>query len=229
MAINHRSLYERNIATVVQQAEASLGPILNELGTILYSSCETLKRGKYYFLGLNPGGGSERTIRESLNELALGKATENAYLDQDWSSPPKRTYARGEHPYQQDFRCLFAGLIDDPRKVCGTNLIFKGSRDARELRIQELARLCWPVHEAIIEIVQPEAIITFGVQAFEFIAQKRGGQPVQFAYSRPGYWSWQHSILADGTRLIGTRHPRGYALRKNQAVVDEIKKFLGLV
>jgi hypothetical protein len=220
-------LYERNIATVVQQAEASLGPILNELGTILYSSCETLKRGKYYFLGLNPGGGSERTISQSLVELAHGKPTENAYFDQNWSG--KRTYDIGEHPYQQDFKYLFAGLIDDPRKVCATNLIFKGSRDARELRIQELARLCWPVHEAIIEIVQPEAIITFGVQAFEFIAQKRGGQPVQFAYSRPGYWSWQHSILADGTRLIGTRHPRGYALRKNQAVVDEIKKFLGLV
>jgi hypothetical protein len=226
MAINHRSLYERNIATVVQQAEASLGPILNELGTILYSSCETLKRGKYYFLGLNPGGGSERTISQSLVELAHGKPTENAYFDQNWSG--KRTYDIGEHPYQQDFKYLFAGLIDDPRKVCATNLIFKGSRDARELRIQELARLCWPVHEAIIEIVQPEAIITFGVQAFEFIAQKRGGQPVQFAYSRPGYWSWQHSILADGTRLIGTRHPRGSA-RINNQVVDEIKQYLGLV
>jgi hypothetical protein len=227
MFANHPSSHEQSVAAVVQQAEASLGPILNELGTILYSSCATLKRGKYYFLGLNPGGGSEGTIRQSLDELALGKPTENAYLDQDWSSP-KRTYARGEYPYQQDFKCLFKGLGEEPRDVCATNLIFKGSADARGAGYPKLAKPCWPVHEAIIRIVQPEAIITFGVQAFEFVAQQRGGQSVQFS-SRHGYWSWQHSILADGKKLIGTRHPSRYALRKNQAVVDEIKKFLGLV
>jgi uracil-DNA glycosylase len=123
----------------------------------------------------------------------------------------------------------FRGLGEEPRDVCATNLIFKGSTDAQGAGYPKLAKPCWQVHAAIIEIVQPEAIITFGVQAFEFVAQQRGGQSVQFSYSRPGYWSWQHSILADGKKLIGTRHPSRYALRNNLGVVNEIKKLLGLV
>ena len=226
MGINDPSLHERNVAAIVLQAEASLGPILNVLGTILYSSCETLTKGKFYFLGLNPGGGSERTISQSLDELAHGKPTENAYFDQNWSG--KRTYDIGEHPYQQDFKCLFAGLTDDPRKVCATNLIFKGSPDARELRIQELARLCWSVHKVIIEIVQPEVIVTFGMDAFKFVAKEFRGGPPEPHEARPGYWSWKHSILAYDKKLIGVRHPSRSA-RINNQVVDEIKQYLGLV
>jgi hypothetical protein len=113
MFANNPFSLERNVATVVQKAMESLEPILDEPGTLLYSSRATLKRGKYYFLGLNPGGGSEGTIRQSLDELALGKSTDNAYLDQDWSSP-KRMYARGEHPYQQDFKCLLEGWEKSP-------------------------------------------------------------------------------------------------------------------
>jgi hypothetical protein len=111
MATNNSLLYERNLADVVRIADESLDTILDKSGTILYSSCETIKPGKYYFLGLNPGGSDENTetIRSSLNQMELGKSRKNAYLDEDWGSD-SRSYGKAGHPLQMNFNCLFKAL-----------------------------------------------------------------------------------------------------------------------
>jgi hypothetical protein len=234
MATSNLPLHEQNVANIVQKVNESLGPILDEPsildehGTILYSSCETLKEGRYYFLGLNPGGidADVPTIRKSLEDLRFYKG--NAYLKgdkkADWSGP-KRHYAEGEHPYQIAFRILFEGLGEDPCTVCASNLIFKRSAGARSAGYPKLAKRCWPVHEAILEIVQPEAIIAFGKQAFDFVRLKRGGGPVQDIEVWPGFWSWKHSMLKGNMPLIGVRHPSWYPLKKS--VAGEIREFLG--
>jgi hypothetical protein len=96
---------EQNVAAVVHKAEETLSEYLDASGAILYSSCTTLTRGKYYFLGLNPGGTDpDNTLRKSL--ACLNVRTENAYCHEDWSSP-RRKYANGMHPYQQDIKFLF--------------------------------------------------------------------------------------------------------------------------
>lgn len=63
MATSELSAYERNVSAVVGKARECLTEILQESGTILYSSCETLKPGDYYFLGVNPCGSPEETKR----------------------------------------------------------------------------------------------------------------------------------------------------------------------
>lgn len=233
MATCDLSLLERNIAAIIQKVEESLSPtidgpsILDEHGLILYSSCETLKQGKYYFLGLNPGGADADTptIRQSLCDLRSYKG--NAYFPgdekADWSSPRHPT--PGQHPYQQAFRTLFDELGEDPRKVCASNLIFKRSAGARGAGYPSLAKRCWPVHEAILEIVQPRVIIAFGKQAFDFVAHKLGGGPVGEVEVWPGFWSWKSSTLKGGRPLIGLRHPSWYPLKKG--VAGQIREFLG--
>ncbi len=235
MATSDLPLHEQNVANIVQKAKEFLGPILDdpsilvEHGTILYSSCETLKKGKYYFLGLNPGGtdADGPTIRESLDDLRFYKG--NAYLPEDkkadWSSPPRRCYLPGEHPYQQAFRILFEEFGEDPRTVCASNLIFKRSAGARSAGYPKLAKRCWPVHKAMLEIVQPEAIIAFGKQAFDFVAQQLGDGYFHDIEVRPGFWSWKHSMLKGDMPLIGVRHPSWYPLKRS--VAGEIREFLG--
>ena len=228
MATNDPLLYERNVADVVRIAEESLGTILDKSGTILYSSCETLKPGKYYFLGLNPGGSDENTetIRSSLNQLELGKSTKNAYLDEDWGSD-SRSYDKAGHPLQMNFNCLFEALGEDSRTVCASNLIFKRSADEGGAGYPELAELCWPVHKAILEIVCPSAIITFGKQPFDFIRGKIGETDHEKYPSGHGKWTWRYSILKTGEKLIGVPHLSLYALRCHPEVIEKIGLLIG--
>ena len=152
MATNESSAYERSVSAVVEKARECLTEILQKSGTILYSSCETLKPGDYYFLGVNPGGSPEETketIQSTLEELgALTKAAyENAYLDQCWCG--KEGCAGCCRPLQKRFRFLFKDVLEvDPRVVCATNLIFQRSRSERDAGGWELAKTCWPVHDS---------------------------------------------------------------------------------
>jgi len=216
-----------SIQEFIYLAKHHLDSILGESGTILYSSCETLKPGKYYFLGLNPGGSEEdtRTIGQSLRDLELGSSTENAYLDQDWSG--FRNYCVGGHPLQRNYKYLFGALGEELSSVCASNLIFSRSISEKGAGGKVRAELCWPVHEAILEIVRPAAIITFGRQPFNFIREKLGGTAPEDSPTSHGRWTWRYSILQTGEKLIGLPHLSRYALRNDSDVVENIRKLVG--
>lgn len=228
MATNDLAANERSIAAVIRVAEKSLGDLLDESGTVLFSSSETLKPGNFYFLGLNPGGLTERTktIRETLIELESGDWTDNAYLDQDWSGTKK--YKTGFHPVQKNFKCLFEALGEDQRSVCASNLIFRRSSSEIDAGGREMAERCWPVHETIIqEIVKPCTIITFGITPFNFIHSKLSGTPAVQDKCGHGSWTWRYSILAEGRKLIGLPHLSRYSLQSNPAVTEKIRNLIG--
>jgi hypothetical protein len=224
--MNDLSAHERNVAAVVQKAEESLGTILDESGTILYSSCATLKPGKYYFLGLNPGGtdADTNTIRKSLGNL--GAFTDCAYLDEDWGGD-SRSYSKGCHPLQKNFKGLFEALGENSRAVCATNLIFSRSIGEKGAGGTERAKLCWPVHEAILEIVSPVAIITFGRQPFNFIIDELSGTAPNDFPAGHGKWTWRYSILKTGVKLIGLPHLSRYALTSHPDVLHQIRGLIG--
>jgi hypothetical protein len=229
MATNELSAYERNVAAVVEKARGCLTEILQESGTILYSSCETLKPSDYYFLGVNPGGSPEETdetIQQSLDELrALTKRTyQNAYLDQCWCGKECMGCCR---PLQKRFEFLFRVVLEvEPRTVCATNLIFKRSRSERDAGGWKLAERCWPVHDVILKIVQPCAIITFGRLPFDFIRKKLNGTSPAAEESGHGNWQWRSSKLETGQVLIGLPHLSRYAPQIK--VNEDVRKHLGL-
>jgi hypothetical protein len=226
--MSNLSQLEHDITTVIQKAEESLGlkAILDKPGLILYSSYKTLTRGKYYFLGLNPGGTDDGTptIRQSFCDLRTYQG--NAFFPgdpkADWSGTKKCN--SGEHPYQRAFRMLFDELGEDPRTVCASNLIFKRSTDARGSGYPKLAEPCWQVHKTMLEIVLPKVIITFGMQAFNYIALKLKGGQIEQEETQTGFWKWKHTMLEGERPLIGVRHPSRYPLKKE--VAGEISEFL---
>jgi hypothetical protein len=230
VATNESSAYERSVSAVVEKARECLTEILQKSGTILYSSCETLKPGDYYFLGVNPGGSPEETketIQSTLEELgALTKAAyENAYLDQCWCG--KEGCAGCCRPLQKRFRFLFKDVLEvDPRVVCATNLIFQRSRSERDAGGWELAKTCWPVHDVILKIVQPRVIITFGRLPFEFIRERLSGTHPTAERSGHGNWQWRSSKLETGQVLIGLPHLSRYAPQTK--VNEDVRKLLGL-
>ena len=136
--------------------------ILNGSGSVIYSSAETLRPGKYYILGFNPGGDAAENkgnVKDSLNNLLTRKG--NAYLDEDWSSK-NRKYRCGNHPLQRHLAEVMNAIGEDLRDVCASNLIFLRSPDQYGVKYPAPAKACWRVHEMVLEIVQPRIILAFG-------------------------------------------------------------------
>ncbi len=161
----------------VELAHFQLSIIENCNGEVIYSSKESLKKGKYYFLGLNPGGEGFITIKKDLDHL-LEKGDENSICDLDWNAS-KNEYDPGQSPLQLSIKYLFNDILKhEIHDVFATNLIFKTTNNSDSLNFG-LAGLCWGVHLLALSIVQPEIIITCGngknKSAFSFIADIYSG------------------------------------------------------
>lgn len=152
---------ELGISKFIELAHNQLNLIEGQDGEVIYSSKEAFKKGKYYFLGLNPGGEGYIKISKHLNEYY--DRSIDQWSEDDVNNPPllkKRA--------EKLFKILNYNLCD----VFSTNLIFKTTRDADSLNYG-LAGLCWPIHLLALSIVQPDIIITCGndskESAFSFI------------------------------------------------------------
>lgn len=211
-------------------AQARLGDLLDHEGTVLYSGVQTLVPGNLYILGVNPGGGpgvfEGYTIRPSLQELPEWRG--NRYL-QAWGR-----WAPTQHPLQRHLRWLIEkGIGCDLTGVCASNLIFVTSRNERAAGYPEFARICWPIHERILQIVQPRLLIVYGKVSLQWLSQDLDGEnDVERLGSIPsGHRSWKCTAirrpLAGQSRVVvGLPHLSRYDAKGKSWVVDWIKGFL---
>lgn len=139
-------------------AKKTLKHLLNAHGEVIYSSHETIRPGPLYLLGLNPGGDGFITIGEHIDGM-LSRTT-NAFIDDRFSSG-NRWIPAGEAPLQKRVRWLLTNLGLRPEEVCSSNLIFKTSRSSDGVSFG-LAGICWPFHEAMIDIIRPKILLVFG-------------------------------------------------------------------
>lgn len=218
-----------NIKDFISEARNRLNPILSEKGCVLYSAVSTLIRGNVYTLGLNPGGDPSNSIITINNNLDnLPDYQENAYLDEAWSS--HKHYEKGQHPLQKNMQILFG---DKLRKICSSNLIFVQSQDEDGARFHELADLCWNVHRLILDIVQPSALIVFGIDnispyAYLYLIKKMVDNTELASFpSGHGKLSCYSFNAQDESRrfkVIALPHLSRYSLKGKNDVIEWIKK-----
>ena len=84
-----------------------------EPGSIIYSANSTLKEGKFYFLGTNPGGNNLDYSDTILNQLKFSEE-KNEYIDGNW----------GNKKHQQTIKSVFRSLGIDLEKTFSTNTSF---------------------------------------------------------------------------------------------------------
>jgi len=215
----------------VSNATKLLSPILDESGAILYSAWETLCPGQYYILGLNPGGNAGPTIRECLNEL--NNYTENAYLDEDWSTK-SRNYGVGGHPLQVHLKSLLQSLGYDLRNICASNLIFSRSPDQYGAYYPAKADQCWDVHKMIINIVQPSILLVFGngsISPYNYLQRKHIEQFSEWPQDKvipSGHAAWvcrSFETTLEGKKriVIGLPHLSRYSIDGKFKVLQWIK------
>ena len=139
-----------------------LSDYLNGPGSIIYSSVETIRKGDYYILGLNPGGiPDKQTIANCIN--TLDSKTINSYVDEEWDWRGKKL-KKGEHPFQKALKEITKNLNTELKDIFASNLIFIRTRKGKEIKdYDSVAPTFWQVHEYLIkEIVKPKVIFAIG-------------------------------------------------------------------
>lgn len=223
-------IYERAMISkneIPKIALESLSGLLNQPGTILYSSHKTLKPSDIYLLGFNPGGAGGHPLLDSINNMLANES--NAYLDEGWENL-NGSWREGEAPLQKRIRWLLETLGANPREVCSSNLIFLQSRVAADISF-DLAKRCWPVHEAILDIIQPKLIIAFGnsgVSPYGYMQSMFGGLE-DIIPSGHGSWSakgFECCINGKSVYVAGLPHLSRYSPVGKTHVVEWLARKL---
>lgn len=203
---------------------SNLADLMNEPGSILYSDHLTLKPGLLYLLGFNPGGSGGNSL--STNLVKLLNNQDNAYLDECWNNR-NGSWEKGQAPLQKRVCWLMRSLGFNPREVCASNLIFFQSRKSTDINFN-LAKICWPVHEAILEIVKPRLIITFGnsnLSPYRYLHNIFNGKE-EYYPSGHGEWrvkGFETSINNRETYVVGLPHLSRYNPIGRDAVLGWLK------
>ena len=185
-----------NIRTLIKDfknlVRETLKEDLSKSGTVLYSNYYTLKPGKLYILGFNPGGEPNSEI---LRDQTIDKDLESPEKwDRNYSEYTQKwgNYEPGKDPLQRSIRFLVEDVFNLPiNEVCASNLIFTRSKNESELGNQkETAEKHWKIHQKIInEIVKPQIIIAFGLETFYFVLGKLS---YDLGFFFPAEWSnWE--------------------------------------
>jgi len=154
------ALYE-----AIQNLRNSPQKILDTSGRFLYSGVSTLKSGKFYLLGYNPGGDPDKhptTLEKEISEWFKNEDYSfNAYLDEGWiQGKSKKPLKTGHAPLQKRVKMLLEALDADPREVCASNLFFarsEGGGGKEKLKYFN----DFSVHKALLEIIRPDFILAF--------------------------------------------------------------------
>jgi hypothetical protein len=223
---------QTEIHSLIGTSRTALASIAAQSGKILYSSIDTLKPGRLYILGLNPGGDPDRpepshyTIAEALDRLAT--KDENDYLDERWQGCP----VPGGRPRQRRVQWLCNQLGHAPRTVCASNLIFIRSRQGNGCGFPRSADVCWPVHQSIIGIVRPRLILSFDSRVYGYVGTRLGGMDFETIETVPsGHGSWRCrraslSLSYGPVHLVQLPHLSRYALDRNPHIVEWISGLL---
>lgn len=219
--------------------EMKLDPALQaKPGAVLLSGPATIAPGKFDIMGLNPGG-SPADIPLSIAQNLAPADGGCAYMDECWNKQCKNT-AVCEHlengrvrpedqVWHQRNMIALAKMLghDTPGSLLSANAIFGRSTSLALLEKQTGFNAgrwwqgCWPVHQALIEIVRPAVIITLGygmtTSAFGFLRRMTNPAKVERIGDddRRGGWAFgcalQLSKSTLETRVIGVPHPSYYA------------------
>jgi hypothetical protein len=192
-------------------------------GKVLYSGTNTLKPGPVYMLGFNPGGDPAKEPMTLAEHVEQSPPDWNEYIDAPWmprgvKQPPGRALL------QCRVRWLLEKLELKPREVCASNLIFGRSRRAEDLpNKQVLVDRCWPVHQWIMEQVQPRMIL--GIGGAELTGYLTKKARVRFIGHYPsGHGNWTCRALEwNGIRLVVVPHLSLYAIDYHPDVIEWMK------
>jgi len=149
----------------------------SESGEVFYSGRSAFANpAPVYLLGINPGGDPVRLSGFTIgSEIEAARAREtddwSAYSDEAWGGR-----VPGTHPYQRGVLHMFERCGLEPRAVAASNVVFARTRSASAIgdRWEELVNACWPVHEAVIDVLGVGVVVCLGGDAGRWVRRQLG-------------------------------------------------------
>jgi hypothetical protein len=202
------------IVGMIEDIAARIHPSLRyKSGKVFYSGRAAFSAApaSVYLLGYNPGGHPVKQAAETVGshtEFVLSRAPSewSAYRDELW----RLGRQPGRGPLQRRVQHLLTGLGLDPRRVPSSNLIFEGSpRQADLAEADHLANVCWPVHEAVLAMLRPKALVCRGRPTGEHVRNRLGADRHLGSFQEQNNRRWRSHAWATPTGLIVFRltHP----------------------
>lgn len=179
-------------------------------GSVFYSGREAFEGKKpLYILGLNPGGSpilQEYQTLEYHTHKNLNKSNWSEYRDESWDGNEP-----GTNRLQPRLLHLLKKLDLNPAIIPSSNIVFVRTRREKELskNFAELANLCWPFHEYVIESQAINNILCFGKTAGNFVREKLEAHFFvdQFVEQNKRKWKTQIYSNIEGIKVIVATHP----------------------
>lgn len=182
-------------------------------GKVFYSGRKAFSQlGSVYVLGANPGGDPDTHAAETIGSHTDFVCTQapahwSAYTDEAWLG-----WSAGTAPLQRRLAHLLQGHMGlDVRSVPASNLVFSRSRNVAALDgdWRALLEACWPVHQAVLDQLQPRAVICLGVDTGQQLVQRLGGGPVIGRFREQNARGWESLgwRVASGMMVFGLTHP----------------------
>ena len=185
--------------------------LLPRSGKVFYSGSAAFSSpSQLYILGLNPGGspltrGSE-TVECDAKTILEKSANWSAYRDESWEGKRPAT-----HGMQPRVLWLLRQLNRDPGNVPASNLVFERSARAVDIgdRFRELAELCWPFHQSVIEHLGVRVVLCFGKRCGECVRKrlKATNRVDEFVENNNRKWKSTAFMNPDGIAVVVATHP----------------------
>lgn len=170
--------FERFKAEATDRLEnaASVYDWLDKPGDLFQCKPEALKKGTFYLMGFNPGGGpaGQYTLRDTLKGMSIvhsGEESDHPLLPDGKGKGWKRgwrnldTMATALHIKNWQSDLFITNLFPDisPRETCWDEN-HKGN-------LATFSAAIWPVHRLMLGIVRPDTIICHGKRAFDAVTR----------------------------------------------------------
>lgn len=186
--------------------------IHNRSGAVLYSGRAAFSApSNLYMLGLNPGGSPEKQERETVSSHIRKVLYDvpdkwSEYSDESWLGKPP-----GTHGMQPRLLHMLRQLDMKPQLVPASNVVFVRSPNGGELEreMNELMKMCWPVHKAIIDKLYIKNILCFGRDAGKWVRTCVGAEIKvdEFIENNQRGWKSEAHRAKDGKHVITVTHP----------------------
>jgi len=188
--------------------------LLKRSGSVFYSGRTAFSTpSPLYILGLNPGGSPERQATETLachtnKVLKKEAAAWSAYRDESWRGKPP-----GTAKLQRRVLYLLRQLNLEPQNVPASNVVFVRSARGKDIKdcFRELAELCWPFHQAVIEGLGVRVVLCLGQDSGSWVREQlNANNPVdQFVEENNRRWtstSYKNKN-SNGIAVVVATHP----------------------
>jgi hypothetical protein len=187
--------------------------LLQKYGAVFYSGRKAFSTpSSLYILGLNPGGSPEEQATNTVKrhtEKVLNEAADDwsAYRDEIW-----RGNSPGTSGMQPRVRYLLRQLNLEPGNVPASNVIFMGSARGKDIdnRFRQLAELCWPFHQAVIERLGVRVVLCFGQKSGDWVRERLEAKEFveEFKETYPKrHWPSTSYKNSNGIAVVVATHP----------------------